>query len=216
MKIWTILVAAGEGLRFGSKKQFAELSGSSVLFHSAIAASSVSDGIVVVTSGEDIEYVKNCLHEVKKVKEVVEGGSTRTKSVRHGLELVPQDSEILIVHDGVRPLASEKLFKSVVNKVQEGSEAVVPVIPVSDSLRSINGSHIDRSEVVAVQTPQAFNATLLRKAYSICENTSDDSSLVELAGGTIDFVEGDARNLKITVNSDLLIAEQFLNSKVID
>ena len=122
----------------------------------------------------------------------------------------------MIVHDGVRPLASEKLFKSVVNKVQEGSEAVVPVIPVSDSLRSINGSHIDRSEVVAVQTPQAFSATLLRKAYSICENTSDDSSLVELAGGTIDFVEGDARNLKITVNSDLLIAEQFLNSKVID
>lgn len=210
MKIWTIVVAAGQGLRFGSKKQFAELSGSSVLFHSVFAASSVSDGIVVVTTDEDLEYAKASLQNVEKVKEVVVGGSTRSKSVRKGLEQVPQNCDILIVHDGVRPLASEKLFKSVVEKIQEGSEAVVPVVPIADSLRSISGEQIDRSEVVAIQTPQAFKATLLLKAHSTSESASDDASLVELAGGTIDFVDGDVRNLKITVSSDLQIAENFL------
>ena len=145
MKIWTIVVAAGQGLRFGSKKQFAELSGASVLFHSVLAASSVSDGIVVVTTDEDLEYAKVSLQNVEKVKEVVVGGSTRSKSVRKGLEQVPQNCDILIVHDGVRPLASEKLFKSVVEKIQEGSEAVVPVVPIADSLRLISGEQIDLS-----------------------------------------------------------------------
>ena len=210
MKIWTIVVAAGQGLRFGSKKQFAELSGASVLFHSVLAATKVSDGIVVVTTDEDLEYAKVSLQNVEKVKEVVVGGSTRSKSVRKGLEQVPQNCDILIVHDGVRPLASEKLFKSVVKKIQEGSEAVVPVVPIADSLRLISGEQIDRSEVVAIQTPQAFKATLLLKAHSTSESASDDASLVELAGGTIDFVDGDVRNLKITVSSDLQIAENFL------
>ena len=159
--------SCGRGTRpsFWEQKQFAELSGASVLFqYSVLAASSVSDGIVVVTTDEDLEYAKVSLQNVEKVKEVVVGGSTRSKSVRKGLEQVPQNCDILIVHDGVRPLASEKLFKSVVEKIQEGSEAVVPVVPIADSLRSISGEQIDRSEVVAIQTPQAFKATLLFKA----------------------------------------------------
>jgi len=213
MKIWTVLVAAGEGLRFGSKKQLAELAGKPVLLHSAVAASSVSDGIVVVTSGEDIEFVKSCLKNIVHVYEVAQGGSTRSESVRRGLEKVPDDSEIVIVHDGVRPLASQELFELVVGKVKDGAEAVVPVVPIADSLRSINGKQISRDEVVAVQTPQAFTASLLRKAYLNNEDATDDSSLVELVGGTIDFVDGDVSNLKITVSSDLLIAEQFLTSK---
>lgn len=213
MKIWTVLVAAGEGQRFGSKKQLAELAGKPVLLHSAVAASSVSDGIVVVTSGEDIEFVKSCLKNIVHVYEVAQGGSTRSESVRRGLEKVPDDSEIVIVHDGVRPLASQELFELVVGKVKDGAEAVVPVVPIADSLRSINGKQISRDEVVAVQTPQAFTASLLRKAYLNNEDATDDSSLVESAGGTIDFVDGDVSNLKITVSSDLLIAEQFLIAK---
>ena len=213
MKIWTVLVAAGEGLRFGSKKQLAELAGKPVLLHSAVAASSVSDGIVVVTSGEDIEFVKSCLKNIVHVYEVAQGGSTRSESVRRGLEKVPDDSEIVIVHDGVRPLASQELFELVVGKVKDGAEAVVPVVPIADSLRSINGKQISRDEVVAVQTPQAFTASLLRKAYLNNEDATDDSSLVESVGGTIDFVDGDVSNLKITVSSDLLIAEQFLIAK---
>ena len=213
MKIWTVLVAAGEGLRFGSKKQLAELAGKPVLLHSAVAASSVSDGIVVVTSGEDIEFVKSCLKNIVHVYEVAQGGSTRSESVRRGLEKVPDDSEIVIVHDGVRPLASQELFELVVGKVKDGAEAVVPVVPIADSLRSINGKQISRDEVVAVQTPQAFTASLLRKAYLNNEDATDDSSLVESAGGTIDFVDGDVSNLKITVSSDLLIAEHFLIGK---
>ena len=84
---------------------------------------------------------------------------------------------------------------------------------IADSLRSVNGKQINRDEVVAVQTPQAFKASLLREAYLSGEDATDDSSLVELAGGTIDFVDGDINNLKITVSTDLLIAEQFLISK---
>ena len=213
MKIWTVLVAAGEGFRFGSKKQLAELAGMPVLFHSAANASSVSDGIVVVTSGEDIEFVESCLKSIDQVHEVVEGGATRSESVRCGLEKVPHDSEIVIVHDGVRPLASQELFELVVEKVKDGAEAVVPVVPIADSLRSINGEQIDRDEVLVVQTPQAFSASLLRKAYLSGEDATDDSSLVESVGGIIDFVDGDVSNLKITVSSDLLIAEQFLLDK---
>tara|TARA_B100000700_G_scaffold102125_1_gene115206 strand:- start:950 stop:1600 length:651 start_codon:yes stop_codon:yes gene_type:complete len=213
MKIWTVLVAAGEGLRFGSKKQLAELAGMPVLFHSTLNASSVSDGIVVVTSADDIDFVGNFLKSIDQVHEIVEGGATRSESVRCGLEKVPHDSEIVIVHDAVRPLASQDLFELVVDKVRNGAEAVVPVVPIADSLRSIDGKQINRDEVLIVQTPQAFNASLLRKAYSSYKEATDDSSLVELAGGIIDFVDGDVSNLKITVKSDLLIAEQFLIAK---
>ena len=79
---------------------------------------------------------------------------------------MPHDSEIVIVHDAVRPLASQDLFELVVDKVRNGAEAVVPVVPIADSLRSIDGKQINRDEVLIVQTPQAFNASLLRKAYS--------------------------------------------------
>ena len=213
MKIWTIVVAAGEGFRFGSRKQLAELAGIPVLLHSVITASAISDGIVVVTSEEDIEFVESCLKNIDQFCEVVKGGATRSASVRCGLAKVPYDCETVIVHDGVRPLASKKLFESVIEKIKDGAEAVVPVVPITDSLRSVNGKQINRDEVVAVQTPQAFNATLLREAYLSDEDATDDSSLVELAGGTIDFVDGDPSNLKITVSSDLLIAEHFLIGK---
>ena len=213
MKTWTILVAAGEGFRFGSRKQLAELAGMPVLVHSTISASSVSDGIVVVTVEEDIEVVESCLKSVNQVHEVVKGGATRSESVRCGLERVPHDCEIVIVHDGARPLASQELFESVVRKIKDGAEAAVPVVSIADSLRSVNGKQINRDEVVAVQTPQAFKAPLLREAYLSGEDATDDSSLVELVGGTIDFVDGDINNLKITVSTDLLIAEQFLISK---
>ena len=210
MKIWTVLVAAGEGQRFGSKKQLAELGGMPVLLHSTINASSVSDGVVIVTSGEDIEFVESCLKSINQVHEVVQGGTSRSESVRCGLKKVPDDSEIVIVHDGARPLASQELFESVVEKIKNGAEAAVPVVPIADSLRSINGEQINRDEVLVVQTPQAFTASLLRKAYLSGEDATDDSSLVESVGGIIDFVDGDSSNLKITVSSDLLIAEQFL------
>ena len=213
MKTWTILVAAGEGFRFGSRKQLAELAGMPVLLHSTISASSVSDGIVVVTVEEDIEVVESCLKSVNQVHEVVKGGATRSESVRCGLERVPHDCEMVIVHDGARPLASQELFESVVRKIKDGAEAVVPVVSIADSLRSVNGKQINRDEVVSVQTPQAFKAPLLREAHSSGEDATDDASLVELVGGVIDFVDGDIRNLKITVSSDLLIAEQFLIAK---
>jgi len=213
MKTWTILVAAGEGLRFGSRKQLAELAGMPVLLHSTISASSVSDGIVVVTAEEDIEVVESHLKSINQVHEVVKGGATRSESVRCGLERVPHDCEMVIVHDGVRPLASQELFESVVGKIKDGAEAVVPVVSIADSLRSVSGKQINRDEVVSVQTPQAFKAPLLREAYLSGEDATDDASLVELVGGTIDFVDGDISNLKITVSSDLLIAEQFLIAK---
>ena len=97
MKIWTVLVAAGEGLRFGSKKQLAELAGMPVLLHSTLNASSVSDGIVVVTSADDIDFVRSCLKSIDQVHEIVEGGATRSESVRCGLEKVPHEQERSII-----------------------------------------------------------------------------------------------------------------------
>ena len=211
MSVWTVVVAAGSGLRFGGKKQLMEVGGVQVFLHSVKAASLVSDGIVVVVPKENVDVVNELVAGKDKVKGVVSGGSTRSESVRCGLNLVPEEIKILVVHDAVRPVASQKLFSRVVSEVQSGSEAVVPITPVVDSIRSRQGDQIDRENLVAIQTPQAFDAGLLRKAHLTGDDALDDASLVESVGGHISFIEGDVRNIKITFPSDLLIVEKFLN-----
>jgi len=136
----------------------------------------------------------------------VDGGDTRSASVRCGLAAVPADAEVVLVHDGARPLATPDLFRRVVEAVCLGAEAVVPGVPVVDSLRSIEGRVIERDGVITVQTPQGFAAEALRRAHADGGEASDDATLVEATGVTVVVVEGEPANLKVTRPMDLALA----------
>ena len=126
MSVWTIVVAAGRGDRFGGDKQVVDLSGRPVLARSVATAAEVSDGVVVVAASDRRAVVTDLLVGIEGVVEVVAGGSTRASSVRAGLVAVPDEATVVLVHDGARPLASVELFRRVASGVGEGVDAVVP------------------------------------------------------------------------------------------
>jgi 2-C-methyl-D-erythritol 4-phosphate cytidylyltransferase len=202
-RVWTVVVAGGRGTRFGRPKQLVDLDGRSVLEHSVAAAARASAGVVVVLP-EDL------LQDVPGAATVVAGGSTRSESVRAGLAAVPETCEVVLVHDAARPLASDAVFQRVIEAVQAGADAAVPAVPVTDTIRKISGGVVDRSQLVAVQTPQGFRASALRAAHSGAPDATDDASLVEAAGGRVVIVDGEVHNLKITQPEDLLVARALL------
>jgi len=141
----------------------------------------------------------------------VAGGESRAESVRAGLAAVPDDAEIVCVHDAARPFASVAMFERVIAAVRAGADGAVPGMPVSDTIkvvRSVDGelevaSTLERSTLSAVQTPQAFRADVLRAAHAGGADGTDDASLVEASGGRVVVVEGEAVNRKITTTDDL-------------
>ena len=206
MSTWTVVVAAGSGTRFGGDKQLADLSGMAVLARAVVSAAAVSDGVVVVVSAERRTEVSGVLSAVGGVEAIVDGGATRSASVRCGLAAVPDDAGVVLVHDGARPLATPGLFRRVADAVLAGADAVVPGVPVTDSLRTAGGGVVARDGVIAVQTPQGFNADSLRAAHAGGGEASDDATLVEASGGTVVVVEGEPANLKIPRPGDLDLA----------
>lgn len=202
--VWTIVVAAGSARRFGQHKQYQPLGDRRVLDWSLQAARSVSDGVVLVVPSEYAESPE------PGVDRVVAGEDTRSGSVRAGLDAVPPEATVVLVHDGARPLAGGDLFEAVVAAVEQGADAVVPAIPVTDTVRSRTDGVVDRADLVVVQTPQAFDAAVLRAAHAGSDEGTDDASLVEAIGGTVQLVSGTPTNLKITYPTDLLLAEALL------
>ena len=209
--VWTIVVAGGTGLRFGSRKQFADLAGRSVLQRSIDVASTVSDGVVVVVPADARDEVENdSTAPPDSAIAVVAGGQTRAESVRAGLAEVPQSAVHVLVHDAARPLASAELFTNVCHKLRDGAVAVVPVVPVSDTIRRRQGGVVDRDQLVAVQTPQGFSATALRSAHESAGEATDDATLVEALGHEIELVDGEGYNQKLTRPTDLLAARAIV------
>lgn len=204
--VWTVIVAAGSGTRFGGAKQYLELAGIRVVDHSVAVAAQVSDGVVVVVPNSDVSAESSRLAAAA----VVAGGSSRAGSVRNGLAAVPDDAAIICVHDAARPLAGLDIYERVVAEVGSGAAGAVPVVPVTDTIRRVDGGVVDRSTLQAVQTPQAFRAELLRAAHADAGDATDDASLVEAAGYAIAAVPGNARNIKITHPDDLAAAEAWL------
>jgi 2-C-methyl-D-erythritol 4-phosphate cytidylyltransferase len=204
--VWVIVVAAGEGRRFGAPKQYAPLAGRRVLDWSLDAARTVADGVVLVVPPDRAGDAE------PQADAVVAGAATRSGSVRAGLDRVPAGAEVVVVHDGARPLAGPDLFGAVVDAVRAGADAAVPGVPVSDTLRSRGGGVVDRDGVVAVQTPQAFRAAALRAAHAGGAEATDDASLVEAGGGKVVVVDGSPANLKITDPADLVVAEALLGA----
>lgn len=204
--VWTVIVAAGSGTRFGGAKQYLELAGARVVDRSVAVAAQVSDGVVVVVPGGDVEAESARL----AASAVVAGGASRAASVRNGLEAVPDDAAIICVHDAARPLAGADVYERVVEEVRSGAAGAVPVMPVTDTIRRVDGGVVDRSTLQAVQTPQAFRAGLLRAAHADAADATDDASLVEAAGHSVVAVEGHPRNIKITHPDDLAAAKAWL------
>jgi 2-C-methyl-D-erythritol 4-phosphate cytidylyltransferase len=137
----------------------------------------------------------------------VAGGSTRSASVRAGLAAVPAAATHVLIHDAARPVPVTEVWQRVMAALADGAEAVVPVVPVTDTLREREGRTLDRSKLVAVQTPQGFRVDVLRRAHEREADATDDASLAELSGAKVSTVDGDPRNLKITEPWHLAIAE---------
>ncbi|HEX2048102.1 MAG TPA: 2-C-methyl-D-erythritol 4-phosphate cytidylyltransferase [Acidimicrobiales bacterium] len=201
MSIWAIVVAAGRGSRFGAQKQFEELEGRRVVDWALVASRSVADGVVLVVPADHVE------DGAPGADAVVVGGATRSASVRAGLAAVPEDADVVVVHDAARPFAAPALFEAVVAAVRAGADGAVPGVAVADTVkRVVDGSVVatlDREELVAVQTPQAFTADALRRAHADGAEATDDAALVEASDGRVVVVPGDPANRKITLRSDL-------------
>jgi 2-C-methyl-D-erythritol 4-phosphate cytidylyltransferase len=210
-KVWSVVVAGGAGQRFGQLKQFSLLGDRPVADWAVQACRHWSAGVVlVVPAGEAGDHGAD---------EVVTGGPTRADSVRHGLAAVPADAEVIVVHDAARPLATPALFDAVIRAVTErGAGGAVPGLTLSDTIKVVDESgHVtatpDRRTLVAVQTPQAFGAAVLRRAHEHAApgaGATDDASLVEAIGEAVVVVPGDPANLKITTPEDLRTAERHL------
>ncbi len=209
MGLWGIVVAGGSGARFGTLKQLEPLGGRRVLDWavSSLAGADASNGVdgVVLVVPQSLLERDDLPGDV-----VVAGGSTRSASVRAGLAAIPHGTEQVLVHDGARPLASAAMVNRVIAGLSEAS-AVVPVVPVTDTLRRTSGGAADRSSLVAVQTPQGFDVALLRRAHESGEDATDDASLIDALGELVLHVEGERSNIKVTEPSDLAIAEALLS-----
>jgi 2-C-methyl-D-erythritol 4-phosphate cytidylyltransferase len=213
-RVWSIVVAGGSGRRFGERKQFVSLLGRPVASWAVDACRAVSDGVVLVVpadaqpvdSGADV---------------VVTGGASRAESVRCGLDAVPADADVIVVHDAARPLAPPALFVAVLEALH-GDQVVgaVPGVSPSDTIKVVDDAMNvtntpDRTTLVAVQTPQAFRSAALRDAHARAAadrdaTVTDDAMLVEASGGRVRVVPGHPRNLKITTPDDLATAERLL------
>jgi 2-C-methyl-D-erythritol 4-phosphate cytidylyltransferase len=206
VEAWAIVVAGGSGTRFGRPKQYALLHGRRVLDWALEGASAACQGVVLVVPPPDVSRVASSIAD-----SVVGGGATRSDSVRAGLAAVPDRVEVIVIHDAARPLASPALWAAVLAAVEAGADAAIPAVPVTDTIKRVAGDAVvetvDRSQLVAVQTPQAFRAAALRLAHVGAGDATDDAALVEAAVGRVVTVPGDPRNLKITEQTDIGVAE---------
>lgn len=227
--VWTVLVAAGEGRRFGAPKQLQPLAGRRVIDWALEAAAAASHGVVVVAAADQMEALRDGPAALTASAGpgadpptagagtptviMTAGGSTRSESVRAGIAEVPEGAEVIVVHDAARPLAGGALFTAVVAAVLSGADGAVPAVAVTDTIRHTGNAALDRSQLRAVQTPQAFRADLLRRAHSSGGEATDDATLVEAAGGKVRLVDGEPDNLKITTPGDLHVAEALLAAR---
>ncbi len=227
----TIIVAAGNGSRFGSKvpKQFLELEGVPVVCHSIRTFSDTfPDGVVIVVlPAKDFTHWETivgeaCLRDGIVQPLCVRGGATRWESVKNGLEAIPDRvaaGATVLVHDGARPLVSEATIRRVAGAAVN-TDGAIPAIPVTNSLRRLQdgvgpmSEPVDRAEYRMAQTPQGFALWRMREAYSLpySETFTDDASVLAEAGFTNQvLVEGSSENIKITNPFDLEVARLILS-----
>ena len=230
MKDYVIIVAGGQGLRMGGDipKQFLPIGGRPALMRTMERFAEYSEDlqIILVLPQSQWEYWRELCQKYDfpfpsassgrgfegASYLLASGGSTRFHSVQNGLAQIPDDAEGVVgVHDGVRPFVSVEVIARCYDEARR-SKAVVPVVPVVESLRHISKGAVVRNDYRLVQTPQVFDIQLLKRAYrqSFNESFTDDASVVESLGHSITMVEGNRENIKITTPFDLRIAETLV------
>ncbi len=216
--VTAIIVAAGEGKRFGSSKQFALLRGKPILDWSIekLAAHPEVDEIVVVLPDENRK--EEFFRRWKKLGAVTSGGPRRQDSVRRGFEQVDaRKTELVLIHDGVRPLLSRDIITRVIAAARR-SGAAIPAVPVEDTIKEVSQGEVvrtlDRQRLYRIQTPQGFSYSILEGALRRAKEEgyygTDEAGLVERLGHKVVVVEGDPCNIKVTTPADLKIAEALL------
>jgi 2-C-methyl-D-erythritol 4-phosphate cytidylyltransferase len=221
-----IIAAAGQGLRMAGKrpKQFLELAGTPIIFHTLQAfeqCDSIQEIIVVIAAAESAGFLSLAgKRDLRKLTKIVPGGATRAESVLHGLQAVRETTvEIVAVHDAVRPFVTpDEIARTVAAAQVEGAAILVssPVDTVKEIRDGVVVKTLRRDDLRNALTPQCFKYKLLRRAYEQVDVSdpllTDESSLVERLGQRIAIVEGSARNIKITREEDLILAEALLTS----
>lgn len=227
MFVSVIIAAAGNSTRYGTgnSKQFLLLEGVPVLIKSVQAFEQIDEvkEIIITARKQDFDVIEGFLQQynIKKVKSVVEGGATRQDSIAAAVKKVSEETEIIAVHDGARPLVSKETIIGVIEKAVEKGAAACAV-PVKDTIKIIDSSGKivttpDRASLRAVQTPQVFDFALYKeaidKAVSESKQYTDDCQLIESMGHPVYLTDGDYENIKITTPDDLLVAEKFLSER---
>jgi 2-C-methyl-D-erythritol 4-phosphate cytidylyltransferase len=215
VSVWAVLAAAGSGDRLGADrpKAFARL-GDEPLLAQSLKRLDDSDWVdfIVVAAPPGWEEPAILLAEelgCSKVSSCVTGGATRGESVARALAEVPEDAAVVLVHDAARPLVSDEVIERVLTALNEGWDGALPGLPLADTIKRVDGDRVvetlNRDELRAVQTPQAFVASVVREAYAHGDVAAakDCSVLVEARGGRIKVVEGDPKLIKITDVGDL-------------
>lgn len=227
-RVVALIPAAGRGLRMGGPvpKQFLALGGFPLVVHSlrAFQSAAVIDAVVLAVPEADIDYCRSDIvraHGFTKVVEVVAGGKERQDSVRLALNRVDLDTEIVVVHDAVRPFLTVGMIDDVVAAARAGGAAIV-ALPVRDTVKQVGRDRViertvDRTPLWLAQTPQAFRREWLAEAHRKAQlegvQATDDAYLIEWFGRPVSVVEGHGENIKVTRPEDLCIGEAILSSR---
>lgn len=218
-----IIVAAGQGKRFGSEtpKQFLHLGDKPLIFHTLekFQSCSLIDEIILVLAEDKIDFFHSLEYRSQKALKLAVGGKTRAESVFNGFQLIDERTEIVAVHDGARPFVSvEEISKTVQTAQKHGAACLVA--PINETVKRVSQGKIvetvDRCLLRRALTPQAFKREILARAFenaSLDETVTDECFLVEKTGVEIAIVEGSLRNIKITTSEDWALAQIFLKEE---
>ena len=216
-----IILAAGNGTRLSNniKKQFIKIHDKQLfLFSFDSFCSSNIDKILIVSSKEDINYVRSLVSSNEKFLDVIAGGETRQQSVKNALDYLKgilEDDDVILIHDAARPLIKVKLINEVINKTIE-YDCCSLILPIKDTIISLTNNNyestLERDKLASVQTPQGFKFKIIYEAHlkAIHSSATDDAQLVKSLGLNIHLIKGDEQNFKITTNEDLNYFEYIL------
>jgi len=220
-----VIVAAGKGERIGKKKQFIPLAGKPILYWTLEKFQKVKKikEIILVLPKEDIWFKEKMIKgKFTKVKKIIPGGKIRQKSVFNGLKKVNPNFSLVMIHDGVRPLVSERIIENTI-KVAEKYGSAVAGLPVKETIKMVSTENLvettlSREKIWTIQTPQVFRREIILKAHRKAKEDefigTDDAQLVERIGYSVKLVPGEYTNIKITTPEDLLFAQTILKTRM--
>ena len=221
MKVCAIIPAGGQGTRMGGTvpKQFQALRGKPILHYTlrTLQESGLIDSLILVVPEKELENTRtDWLERPPVVKQVVVGGEKRQDSVFNGYQALPTDTDIVLVHDGVRPFLSREMIQETIHTAEKFGAAIT-AIPVHDTLKQVDDSGlvqrtVEREGLWRVQTPQAFRYDLLGEAFRNADSFygTDEAALIEHLGQEVRVVDGSEWNLKITRPEDLVLGESIV------